>query len=145
MERLQKSPFPRGNTADILNYLEELILIQSKEEGYFPISEEYGGYQDLEISADVAVVLQVPEKAVSAVLILEVDSKCKMPHRAVRFKENKTSPTAISGFALGDHDVYSIIGKHNLENFRVIGVESDCIHIARIQYYETNQFKFKQS
>lgn len=143
MERIQKSPFPRGNTADILNYLEQLIVLQAKEEGYFPISEELGGYQDLEITATQARPLQVPDKAVSAVLVLEADITSSSFVKIVRFKENKSAPTASSGFALGDNDIYSIVGKNNLENFKIIGVEKDKKHIARIQFFETNQFKFK--
>ncbi|WP_010182420.1 hypothetical protein [Aquimarina agarilytica] len=143
MERIQKRPFPRGNTADILNYLEELILLQAKEEGYFPISEALGGYQDIEITATQAVSLQVPQKAVSAVLVLEADSTSSSFVRIVRFKENGSAPTASSGFALGDNDIYSIVGKNNLENFKVIGIEKDKKHIGRIQFFETNQFKFK--
>lgn len=143
MERLQKSPFPRGNTADILNYLEQLILVSSQEEGYFPISEENGGYQDVEIKSIEAIGLVVPDRAVSAVLIIEVAPGSSMLYRAVRFKENGTAPTANSGFALGDNDIYSIVGRQNLERFKMIGIESEKTHLGRIQYFETNQFKHK--
>ena len=143
MERLQKSPFPRGNSADILNYLEELILVQSKEEGYFPISEALGGYQDLRINSTEAVGLNVPEIAVSAVMIIEADLESSSPYRVVRFKENGTVPSRNSGFALGDNDIYSIIGKHNLAQFKIIGLEVDVTQFARIQYFETSQFKHK--
>lgn len=143
MERLQKSPYPRGNTANILNYLEELILIQSKEEGYFPISEDLGGYQDLEINSNSITSLQVPANAVSAVIIIEANQESSIMHRVVRFKENGTAPTAISGFGLGDNDTYSIIGKHNLTQFKIIGIDDTHIHLAKVQYYETNQFKYK--
>lgn len=140
MDRLQKTPFPRGNSAEILNYLEQLILIQSKEEGYFPISEVLGGYQDVEIE-NQTVSLQVPEGAISAVLIIEADTTCNVLHRVIRFKENGSDPSSTSGFALGDNDVYSIIGKQNLEKFRMVGVEVDKTHTARVQFFETNQFK----
>lgn len=140
---LQKSPFPRGNSADILNYLEELILIHAKEEGFFPISEDKGGYQDLVIGSTNAVSLFVPENAISAVLIIEAHLESSLLHRVVRFKENGTSPTATSGFALGDNDIFSIVGRHNLNQFRIIGIDPDPTHIARIQFFETNQFKHK--
>lgn len=140
MDRLQKTPFPRGNSAEILNYLEQLILIQSKEEGYFPISEKLGGYQDVEIG-NQTVSLQVPEGAISAVLIIEADTTCNVLHRVIRFKENGTDPSSISGFALGDNDMYSIVGKQNLEQFRMINIEADKKHMARVQFFETNQFK----
>ena len=144
MDRLQKTPFPRGNSAEILNYLEQLILIQSKEEGYFPIPEVLGGYQDVEIG-NQSVSIQVPELAVSAVIIIEVDETCSVLHRVVRFKENGANPSPNSGFALGDNDMYSIIGKQNLEQFRIISIEADKIHKARIQFFETNQFKYKRN
>ena len=144
MDRLQKTPFPRGNSAEILNYLEQLILIQSNEEGYFPISEALGGYQDVEIG-NQSVSIQVPELAVSAVIIIEADETCNTLHRVVRFKENGTEPNSSSGFALGDNDMYSIIGKQNLEQFKIISIEADKIHKARIQFFETNQFKYKRN
>jgi len=140
---LQKSPFPRGNSADILNYLEELILVHAKEEGFFPISEDKGGYQDLAIGSTNAVSLFVPENAISAVLIIEAHLESSLLHRVVRFKENGTTPTATSGFALGDNDIFSIVGRHNLNQFRIIGIDTNLTHVARIQFFETNQFKHK--
>ncbi|WP_010520485.1 hypothetical protein [Aquimarina agarivorans] len=139
MYRDQKTPYPRGNSATILNYLEELILINAKEQGQFPMAEEAGGYQDLEVSGMEVVQLTVPEFAVSALLIVEADVTAKILHRVIRFKENGALPTENSGFGLGDNDAYTIIGKQNLDQFRCIGIEADKKHFLRIQYYKTAQ------
>lgn len=136
----QKSPYPRENTAEILNYLEQLNLLQAREVGFYPIAESLGGYQDVTINSEVAS-LQVPSLAVSAVLILEADATSTSLHRAVRFKENGSDPSSSSGFALGDNDIYSIIGIQNLEQFRIVSIEQDKTHIARVQFFESGQFK----
>lgn len=139
MYREQKTPYPRGNSATILNYLEELILINSKEQGQFPISEDNQGYQDLEVMSTEAVKLSVPETAVSALVIVEADATSTRFNRVIRFKENGELPSAQSGFGLGDNDAYTIIGKQNLDNFNAIGMEADKKHMLRIQYYQTAQ------
>lgn len=143
MDRLQKSPYHRRNSAEILNYLEELILVQSKEEGFLPISEQEGGYYDLLIDGNEAKQLVVPQEAVSAVIVVEADASSTSFQRVVRFKENGSDPTANSGFALGENDMYSIIGKQNLANFKVIGIENDKIHTLRGQFFKTRQFQLK--
>ena len=139
MYRDQKTPYPRGNSATILNYLEELILLTAKEQGQFLITEEAGGYQDLEITDLEVQKLTVPDMAISALIMVEADSSSQMAHRVIRFKENGAAPTANSGFGLGDNDVYTIIGKQNLDNFRVIGIELAKKQLLRIQYYKTAQ------
>lgn len=139
MNREQKTPYPRGNTATILNYLEELILINAKEQGQIPIAEDNEGFQDIEISSVEAVTLNAPTTAVSALLIVEADITSTRFNRVIRFKENGTLPTITSGFGLGDNDAYTIIGKQNLNNFRAIGMETGKKHILRIQYYQTAQ------
>lgn len=139
MYRDQKSPYPRGNSATILNYLEELILLIAKEQGQSLIPEEANGYQDIEITAVAIQKLTVPDTAISALVMIEADSSSQIVHRVIRFKENGAAPTVNSGFGLGDNDVYTIIGKQNLDNFRAIGIESAKKHLLRVQYYKTAQ------
>ena len=57
--------------------------------------------------------------------------------RVIRFKENGSDPSANSGIALGDNDLYEITGRWNLESFRVIGVEAGKSHVLRVQYYQS--------
>ena len=58
----------------------------------------------------------------------------------IRFKENGSDPSANSGIALGDNDLYEITGRWNLEQlFRVIGIEAGKNHVLRVQYYQSPQ------
>ncbi|WP_035085306.1 hypothetical protein [Aquimarina latercula] len=71
-DRIQKQTYPqRRNTATILNYLEELVLINAKEVGLVPIDQNNNGYQDLFLSFGELISLEVPEEAVSATLMVE--------------------------------------------------------------------------
>lgn len=134
----QKAPYPRGNSATILDYLEELVLISASERGLVPISEDEGGYEDIDIAFAKAEKLTVPEYAVSAMIVVETDANAKN-QRAVRFKENGTDPTSNSGIGLGDNDIYNITGPHNLKQFRCIATEDGITHILRVQYYKSAQ------
>lgn len=134
----QKAPYPRGNSAAILDYLEELVLISANERGLVPISEDEGGYEDVDIAFAKAEKLTVPENAVSAMIVVETDANANN-HRAVRFKENGTDPTSNSGIGLGDNDIYNITGSPNLTQFRCIATEDGLTHILRVQYYKSAQ------
>lgn len=71
-DRIQKQVYPkRRNTATILNYLEELVLISAKEVGLVPIEQESKGYQDISLPFGELIVLKVPEEAVSATMMVE--------------------------------------------------------------------------
>ena len=134
----QKAPYPRGNSATILDYLEELVLISANERGLVPISEDEGGYEDIDIAFAKAEKLIVPEYAVSAMIVVETDANAKN-QRAVRFKENGTNPTSNSGIGLADNDIYNITGQDNLTQFRCIATEDGVKHILRVQYYKSAQ------
>ncbi len=137
--KLQKNPYPHQNIGILLNYIEELVLISAKERGLIPIPERQGGYQDLKVLSSKAQSLRIPEEAVSATIMVEADQTIFQKNRAIRFKENGAIPTSNSGFALGDNDIYTIVGKDNLTNFNVIGIEESKTHFLRIQYYKTAQ------
>ena len=137
--RLEKNPYPHGNIGILLNYVEELVLINAKERGLIPIPEEQSGYQDLKVLSTKGQHLHVPEEAVSATIMVEADQTAFQKNRVIRFKENGTAPALNSGFALGDNDIYELIGKENLKNFSVIGIEESKTHFLRIQYYKTAQ------
>ena len=71
-DRIQKQVYPqRHNTATILNYLEELVLINAKEVGLVPIDQDQNGYQDVAVPFGEVVSLEVPEGAVSATIMVE--------------------------------------------------------------------------
>ena len=121
----------------MLDYLEELILIQSGENGRLTIPETEQGYQDLQVNDTEVVQLTIPENAISATISIEADGSATEKSRVVRFKENGSDPSANSGIALGDNDLYEITGLLNLESFRVIGVEVGKSHVIRVQYYQS--------
>ena len=121
----------------MLDYLEELILIQSGENGRFSIPETEQGYEDLTVSDAEVAQLTIPENAISATISIEADASVTDKSKVIRFKENGSDPTASSGIAFGDNDLYEITGRWNLESFRVIGVEAGKSHIIRVQYYQS--------
>lgn len=134
----QKAPYPRGNSATILNYLEELVLISANERGLVPIQENEDGYEDINIAFAKAEKLNVPEQAVSAMIVVETEASAKN-RRAIRFKENGSDPTSKSGIGLGDNDIYTIAGYLNLTQFRCIATEDNVTHTLRVQYYKSAQ------
>ncbi len=71
-DRIQKQTYPqRRNSATILNYLEELVLINAKEVGLVPIDQNTNGYQDIPLPFGRIVSLEVPVEAVSATIMVE--------------------------------------------------------------------------
>jgi len=135
--RVHKNAYRNGNASSMLDYLEELILIQSGENGRLTIPETEQGYEDLPVSDTEVAQLSIPENAISATISIEADGSAAEKSRVVRFKENGSDPTASSGIALGENDLYEITGRWNLESFRVIGVEAGKSHIIRVQYYQS--------
>jgi len=81
----------------------------------------------------------IPENAISATISIESDASVTDKSRVIRFKENGSNPSANSGIALGDNDLYEITGRWNLESFRVIGIEAGKNHVLRVQYYQSPQ------
>lgn len=174
-DRIQKQTYPqRKNTATILNYLEELVLINAKEVGLVPIDQGNRGYQDIPLPFGRVLSLEVPEEAVSATMMIEkgVDNiivdpdpdetvsivarsnkKKRTPSipmlelpitnssAVLRFKENGSNPSIISGFGLGNQDIFELVGTENLKRFRVIGVQKNGTPVLRIQFYKTAQFE----
>jgi len=135
--RVHKNAYRNGNASSMLDYLEELILIQSGENGRLTIPETEQGYEDLAVTDMEVAQLTIPENGISATISIEADGSAAEKSRVVRFKENGSDPSANSGIALGDNDLYEITGRWNLESFRVIGVEAGKSHIIRVQYYQS--------
>ncbi len=135
----KKNPYSHQNFAPTEDYLEELMLWTSGERGRIAIDEINNGYQDLTVDNTEMKSLTVPDDAVSASVFFEVDDTTITKARALRYKENGTAPTAISGQPLGDGDVLELFGKTILLNFKVIGIEAGKNHILRVQYYKTSQ------
>ena len=137
--RVHKNAYRNGNASSMLDYLEELILIQSGENGRFTIPETEQGYEDLSVTDMEVAQLTIPENAISATISIEADTSVTDKTRVIRFKENGSDPSANSGIALGDNDLYEITGRWNLESFRVIGIEAGKSHVLRVQYYQSPQ------
>ncbi len=165
-DRIQKHPYPRQNTATILNYLEELILINAKEVGLVPISQETNGYQDVFVPFGSVLQLSVPQGAVSATIMVEKGTNTNPPIQGesegeasfapprvqntngitsasnssavIRFKENGSTPNLNSGFALAEHDIYELVGAQNLQRFQVTALQEKGA-VLRIQFYQTAQ------
>lgn len=137
--RIHRNAYRRGNASSMLDYLEELILIQSGENGRFTISETEQGYEDLSVNDTEVAQLTIPENAISATISIEADASVSDKARVIRFKENGSDPSANSGIALGDNDLYEISGRWNLESFRAIGIEAGKSHVLRVQYYQSPQ------
>jgi len=135
--RVHKNSYRNGNASSMLDYLEELILIQSGENGRLTIPETEQGYEDLTVSDTEVAQLSVPENSISATISIEADATSTEKSRVVRFKENGSDPSANTGIALGDNDLYEISGRWNLESFRIIGIEAGKSHVLRIQYYQS--------
>ncbi|HAP69921.1 MAG TPA: hypothetical protein DCR04_09395 [Flavobacteriales bacterium] len=135
--RVHKNAYRNGNASSMLDYLEELILIQSGENGRLTIPETEQGYEDLAVTDMEVAQLTIPENGISATISIEADGSAAEKSRVVRFKENGSDPTASSGIALGENDLYEITGRWNLENFRVIGIEAGKSHVLRVQYYQS--------
>ena len=152
------NPYPNGNFALMLDFLEELITIVGKEKGLVAISEEDKGYQDIIFSRNEVKELDPPENAVSATIIIEKLADLQQPDTLdtaveivstdnseviadgsilIRFKENGTNPSIESGFGLGHNDIYELVGATNLKAFRAINIASNVA--LRVQYYKTGQ------
>lgn len=154
-DRIQKPLYPRYNSAGILDYLEELILINAKEVGLVPINQENNGYQDVTVPYNQVISFDVPQGAVSATIMVEMKSEddptvsrtvftksnTKMTGSSivVRFKENGSIPELNSGFGLGNNDTYELVGVENLKKFLVIGVQQGRKSVLRVQFYKTAQ------
>lgn len=137
MSNQKQNPYPNRNFTSIADYLEELVLIASKEKGLIAISDDDGGFQDIELSSSKITSLKFPPMAVSATIMvesnLEVDNGI-----AVRFKENGGIPSDKSGFGLGHNDIYELSGRCSLNRFRAIAAEGRKV-VLRVQFYTTAQ------
>lgn len=138
--RIHKNAYRNGNASSMLDYLEELILIQNGENGRFSISEPENSFEVIEISNNEFKKLNVPENSIAATISIESDVNSSNFYRVIRFKENGAEPSLMSGIALGDNDIYEITGKHNLEQFKIIGIEPEKTHRIQIQYYHSPTF-----
>ena len=135
----KKNPYPNLNSAIILDYLEQLVLLVSKEKGLVAISEANGGYEDLQINDAMAYALTVPVDAVSASIFFEADPTTADQSCIIRFKENGTDPTGNSGQGFGHKDIFNPAGKSTLDMLRFIGIEAGKTHTIRVQYFTTTQ------
>lgn len=133
----KQNPYPNRNFTSIADYLEELILIASKEKGLVAISDGEEGFQDVTLSSDKVKSLSFPRLAVSATIMVESDLEAGNGI-VMRFKENGGDPSGKSGFGLGHNDIYELSGRCSLNRFRAIAVEDRQVTL-RIQYYTTAQ------
>ncbi|MDW3191899.1 MAG: hypothetical protein R8G66_06030 [Cytophagales bacterium] len=137
MAQQKANPYPNGNFALMLDFMEELITIVGKEKGTVAISEENGGYEDISFDEISTKSLNPPSEAVSATLMVENTSLTLTTSILLRFKENGTPPSENSGFGLGHQDIYELVGKSNLQAFQAINLVTGVA--LRVQYYQTAQ------
>ncbi len=133
----KQNPYPNRNFTSIADYLEELILISSKEKGLIAISDKEEGFQDITLNSGKVESLSFPRLAVSATIMVE--SNLEVGNGIVmRFKENGGKPSGDSGFGLGHNDIYELSGRCSLNKFRAIAVDDRKVTL-RVQYYTTAQ------
>lgn len=138
MTNPKKNPYPNDNFAIVTDYLEELVKVASREKGLIALTDEEKGYEDIFIEGDAPFSLNYPPLAISAIIMVE-SSSATQGNIAVRFKENGGKPTKDSGFGIAHNDVYEIVGRCNLQNFKVVGSNSATEMVLRVQYYTTGQ------
>ncbi|MEO9870341.1 MAG: hypothetical protein ABJQ69_03500 [Ekhidna sp.] len=136
MPNQKQNPYPNRNFTSIADYLEELVLIASKEKGLLPIRDESNGFQDITLPEDSVYALTIPPLAVSATIMVESNSV--VSGIVMRFKENGGAPSNHSGFGLCHNDIYELSGRCNLHTFRAIALEGQQVTL-RVQYYTTAQ------
>jgi len=132
---LQKkgNPYPNGNFALMLDFLEELISIVDKEKGLVAIPEADGGYEDLLFEGSEVRELKYPSHAVSATVMVELlAGESPANNLVIRFKEHG-DPSLVSGFGLGHNDIFEVNGVLNLKGFRAIGlVENVALRVTKV-------------
>lgn len=78
----------------------------------------------------------IPTNAVKALIVLEADSTTTDPTNAAHFTEGSAdTPTATFGIPMGHLGFYTIEGKENINNFKIIGNEAGKSHTLQITYY----------
>lgn len=130
------NPYPNGNFALMLDFLEELISIAGKEKGLMAISEVNQGYEDILFENDTVQLLNFPKQAVSATIMVEQLSGVT-GGILVRFKENGSDPSGDTGFGLGHQDVFEVHGAANLALFRAVSLVERVV--LRVQYYQSGK------
>lgn len=93
------------------------------------------GYEQITIDDSGAVKLNVPEKAVIALLSIESSETATNKDLVLRYREDSIPPTSSVGMPLGDGTVFEIKDSINLVNTSFIGVEAGLSHKLNIQYY----------
>jgi hypothetical protein len=91
----------------------------------------------LSFDDSVAVGLpNIPVNALTALIVLEASATAANPQSAAKFTEaNGQTPTAAFGTPLGNLGYYTIEGKDNINNFKIIGVEAGKTHTLQITYF----------
>lgn len=138
MFNTQHNPYPNGNFATTEDILEEIALVISEEKSRQPISETNGGFENVTVNDTAVVNLTIPTDAISADISVEADATALSKAKVIRFKENGSNPSTSSGFPFGE-GIFKVIGKNNLNNFKIIGIEAGKSHTLQVQYYKTVQ------
>ena len=133
-KQTKANPYPYGNFALTLDFLEELITVVSKEKSLIAIDAE--GYEDIFLEQDKVQQLHVPEHAVSAMLMVEALAIPQTTNGVImRVKENGSDPSGVSGFGLGHQDTFEVHGRSNLSLFKTIALVDQVA--LRVQYYQS--------
>lgn len=91
----------------------------------------------LSFDETVAVALpSIPVNAVKALIVMEASSTAVDQSNAAHYTETSgIVPTATKGMPFGHLGFYSVDGKDNLQNFRIIGNEAGKTHKLQITYF----------
>ena len=94
------------------------------------------GYFSVTVDDAPAVVLpSIPASAVTAMVIIEADAAAATPTRVVRFREDGGLPTSLIGRPAGNDTVYEVVGRTNINNFRIIGITGGETHTIHVEYF----------
>lgn len=80
-------------------------------------------------------MLNPPENAQYALIVVEANSGAIDKSRVLRFREDGTYVDAYTGMPLGDLGFYEVKGRENMLRFKMIAIEPYLGHQVNVQYF----------
>jgi len=105
--------------------------LSASTNAYRPFAKEKIEFDDSAVAR-----LTVPDGAVYALLLLEVDATATDKAKSARFWATGDNPTSTDGLSRGDLDAWDLEETSVLANFKIIGIESGKTHTLQVQYYK---------
>jgi hypothetical protein len=93
------------------------------------------GGESIDVTGDNAISLNPPSNARKAHMIIESDVTAAQNKVVARFRICGNEPTPNEGFPLGDMATVCIGHPSNLQNFKVISLDSNHVHKLSIIYF----------